>query len=510
VVLSPLARKGDDERKLAPAPAAQGLGLGWPFAPNSRGLYAVDLSFPYFPGVVRIEDELDPRRLTLRGGVMYLEAQLGDERPTEPAPPRFDGPTTYLGDARAFARGGAWRYGSLNESISPASFLDGDTLWNISSRGMLQRIDVSDPGAPEIVTTYERPQVYDMLSLGNDEILFQMGWFSSIARIGDVTSTISRVFHITVEARDAAGAISRDTRTVHLVPYDHAPRIDSIEVVQGNDTRDRWVLRVRVTDPDAPASWDPQLMVRGDLDGDGRFDSGWRWIYGEPGEVELETRFPVAGRYELGFEARDGFMASSPRAVAVVEVRDYEPVACASDRDCGGGEFCRFELEAACGGDGAVGVCEDPSTLGCKDDPPQEVCGCDGRTYWAACQAYANGVSVASEGACPVVACGGDLGDTCGDALFCSYALEDACGADGAEGVCAERPQICLFPRPGREVCGCDGRTYPSYCHAASAGVSVERAGRCEPDCQETGCEDGAVCAMCFTGYVCLPEGAAC
>ncbi|MGE0409832.1 MAG: Kazal-type serine protease inhibitor family protein, partial [Amphiplicatus sp.] len=50
--------------------------------------------------------------------------------------------------------------------------------------------------------------------------------------------------------------------------------------------------------------------------------------------------------------------------------------------------------------------------------------------------------------------------------------------ADSA-GMCKARPEICTMQY--EPVCGCDGRTYPNACRAASQGVNVAHDGACAP-----------------------------
>ena len=118
-------------------------------------------------------------------------------------------------------------------------------------------------------------------------------------------------------------------------------------------------------------------------------------------------------------------------------------------------------------------------------------------TYGNACTAAAEGVSVASQGACDD---GGGTGRTCGGIAslecpspdeFCNY--EESAGGQGcdgtisdAAGVCQTSPELC--PDIYAPVCGCDRRTYSSDCDAHSAGQSVLHEGECtEIDCEAIG-----------------------
>lgn len=73
--------------------------------------------------------------------------------------------------------------------------------------------------------------------------------------------------------------------------------------------------------------------------------------------------------------------------------------------------------------------------------------------------------------------CGGFAGLGCKRGDYCAY-QPGVCGriADAA-GVCQPRPRFCT--RIYQPVCGCDGRTYPNACVAASYGASVSYSGQC-------------------------------
>ena len=184
---------------------------------------------------------------------------------------------------------------------------------------------------------------------------------------------------------------------------------------------------------------------------------------------------PTAADYELRVVCRDdGECADDEPTAQLCGSRGLEP--------CPEGQFCAFAPEAMCGAADRPGTCAPmPEACTAHVDP---VCGCDGRTYSNACMAANHGISVASEGACEPVGgaegetCGGLLGLTCADGLYCAFAPEARCGAADQTGTCSTRPEFCtaLFD----PVCGCDGRTYSNACTAASHGVSVASVGACE------------------------------
>ena len=276
-----------------------------------RGLVAVDLAWPFWPEVVRIEDALGatPSELALVGSRLYVRMNPICEEECERG-----GDYTSVVAPAAFAAGAAsWELGRSPLRVDRRAFGDDATLWTTGNDGAVQQYDVADPAALAVLASFPQSWAAWLVPLGGPEVLlFQWGTTAERANLEERISTLSRVFRVAVQARDDAGAIGRAYRTVHVIPYDHAPAVTAVEQVGAAAAGTPVFFRVFASDPDAGQVWDPTLLVRADWDGDGVFDSDWAFL-GNDGVsfAELMAVYDRPGTYAAVFEVRDGFWASS-------------------------------------------------------------------------------------------------------------------------------------------------------------------------------------------------------
>jgi hypothetical protein len=164
--------------------------------------------------------------------------------------------------------------------------------------------------------------------------------------------------------------------------------------------------------------------------------------------------------------------------VSVVHAGACDALACGGlgGETCAVGAYCR-NPDGTCDVDDQGGTCE-PIPQGCPDnvDP---VCGCDGVTYFNACEAAAVGVSLDHLGACegpnPIL-CDGLGGTPCDPGQYCKHA-DGTCAIEDGQGICQAVPVACddVFD----PVCGCDAVTYANACEAAAVSMSIDHAGQC-------------------------------
>jgi hypothetical protein len=181
---------------------------------------------------------------------------------------------------------------------------------------------------------------------------------------------------------------------------------------------------------------------------------------------------------------------------------------CASNLDCGEGQFC------AGLGCSQRGICQARPTVCTREYLP--VCGCDGQTYSNPCVASLAGVRAASSGACRAADAGVDGGtvSSCTSARDCGNTGRECvfpAGVCGAVGTC-ELPTPCFR---AETFCSCTGETYESCrptqptqhvgacASPTDAGISRCAAVLCGPGttcCEATGACYATSCATCCPG----------
>jgi len=191
--------------------------------------------------------------------------------------------------------------------------------------------------------------------------------------------------------------------------------------------------------------------------------------------------------------------AADAAGVSIAHRGECEPRYCWSHDMCHVDEYCFVDDCLA-----ETGICMPrPEECPYLWDP---VCGCDGVTYFNACEAARASMSVDYPGMCEGTRC--FWNDMCEPDQYCFFHV---CAAE--TGACVARPETC--PDIWDPVCGCDGVTYPNACEAARAGMSVDYPGICEGDyCWSNEmCEPDEYCFFIDCGLesgVCMPRPEVC
>ena len=276
----------------------------------ARGLYAVDLTTPTKPKVKRSDLTVQAASVLVTGRRMFVTTF---DLKGSPA-------TTFIGDVKTFVNGGSWQLGKMPQAIAQGAFGDDRSLWDIS-QGRLQRFDVSTPSAPKLALDYPDPIGVAMSGLGGDRAaLFDNGREGSsmvrLVGLRDEMTPISGVYRVTLQARDTHGEVSTVTRTIHVVPYDHAPSLDSVVLASGAKANEDFAFTVHGSDLDQGTTFDPNGLVRVDFDDDGAYDATWSyvdWITGGG----VHNTYTAPGHYVARFELRDQFRATSQKVFRV-------------------------------------------------------------------------------------------------------------------------------------------------------------------------------------------------
>ncbi|MDF2696465.1 MAG: hypothetical protein K0S65_4848, partial [Labilithrix sp.] len=281
-----------------------------------KGIVAVDLSIPTMPRVVqKVTPDGDPSTFRRVGSRAYVQVNPTCERGA--AGCEDPKASTLVIKTSRFANGSTtWKLGESALLVDSRAFGNDQALWTVGSEGYAQRYDVTDPANLRVGLAYPQNLAQGLLPVGpladgSDLLLFD-GTVNAMAADRDRTmNVLSRVYHLTVEARDAAGAVTREYRTVHVNPYDHAPTISRVEREDSTRPGEGYIFSVIGSDPDGSAIWNRDLFFRVDWDGDGVFDTSWTQMAVDAKEPwKISKLFEQSGTYQATFEIRDGYYAS--------------------------------------------------------------------------------------------------------------------------------------------------------------------------------------------------------
>jgi hypothetical protein len=224
--------------------------------------------------------------------------------------------TTRVGSLAAYLAGQSFWLGQSNLVLNGDVAGDDSTLWRVY--GGLDRIDVRNPSDLKVVEHFGDPVAYTARFFdAGTAMLLASASENYIVDLASRVNLVSEVYRLTAEARDPHKAQAEVSRSVHVVPYDHAPTLAWARFLTAPTTSDYTQLEVSVVDPDGHPTWDSYQAVRIDWDGDGIYDGNWQgvwdtgviWhLYSEPGD------------YQVRVQARDGFYALSNEIVVPVRV----------------------------------------------------------------------------------------------------------------------------------------------------------------------------------------------
>lgn len=169
---------------------------------------------------------------------------------------------------------------------------------------------------------------------------------------------------------------------------------------------------------------------------------------------------------------------------------------CLSDADCPSGYACVSDPSQG------FGTCQGKSDCTCPASWAP-VCGVNGETWPnRGCAACAGG-EIAYDGECRFCPAPEAAAAPCDDGVF--ERVEDATGCPlGLQCV------ACGCATGGPIVCGSDGVTYASACHASCAGAAVASGGACPATCAaDAACPPDSICAVqgsCPANAACAPR----
>jgi hypothetical protein len=282
-------------------------------SPQTHALYTVDLTTPTKPVVGRQDEEFGnyPGSLSIVGTTAYLTMSNGPSGPV---------PTKIINASRLATTLSGYSVGSFPGTAQLTSVVgDATTVWGVAN-GQLQSWNVSTPSAPRLVGSFSNAGAAIATVATNKILLYGAGnqlFGPAPAMYIDTTltgNTVSRVYRVTLQAKDSQGAITSSSRTVSIVPYEHPPTLTAA-VQSGSKAGDTFAIIATYADPDHASTWDSQAFVEGDFDGDGIYETGFNG--GNYPAREFDYVFPAAGTYVVRFLVRDMYWVTNTTSLTV-------------------------------------------------------------------------------------------------------------------------------------------------------------------------------------------------
>jgi len=278
---------------------------------NAAGLYIINISNPGAPKLVKTLSMSNMLNIVLTGNYAYIVGLSGLQiiDVTDPKIPKLVG---------RYSTGDNWVH-SIFVSGNRAYFASGDYALHI--------VDVSNPKAPVLIGK----QFLEDNTVGGiyfkDNYVY-LGRQLTELRVINVAepmqydvSPFSQLWRVKLEVLDKTNKKSQATRDVWLVPYNHPPSLEDIELVKVSASQAVFNA-LGATDPDLNTTWDGLLEYRWDFDSDGSWDTKFSAANSTPapkGYTDYSVTCQVKDRFGAASQLTKTFDSTPPEGSIAIE-----------------------------------------------------------------------------------------------------------------------------------------------------------------------------------------------